>query len=261
MSSRTITLLQPRKLVFGSGCVADAVDYVAALPQRRVHVVSSPSLAGRVEDLRERLEAAGCSASVDATIAPEPTIAAFDAALATARAVQPDCVLGIGGGSVLDIAKLVAALVRGSQAVEETFGIGLLQSRDCHLVCMPTTSGTGSEVSPNAILLDENARLKKGVISPHLVPDATFIDPALTCSVPSSVTAATGLDTLTHCIEAYTNKFAHPLIDTYALEGVSLCARYLVRAVRDGDDLEAREGMSRASLYGGLCLGPVNTAA
>lgn len=261
MSTRTITLLQPRKLVFGSGCVADAVDYIAGLPQRRVHVVSSPSLSGRVEDLRSRLEAAGCSVSADATIAPEPTIAAFEAALATARAAQPDCVLGIGGGSVLDIAKLVAALVRGSQPVEQTFGIGLLQGRDCHLVCMPTTSGTGSEVSPNAILLDETARLKKGVISPHLVPDATFIDPALTCSVPSSVTAATGLDTLTHCIEAYTNKFAHPLIDTYALEGVSLCARYLVRAVRDGNDLEAREGMSRASLYGGLCLGPVNTAA
>lgn len=261
MSARSITFLQPRRLTFGVGCISEAVEYVASLPHRKIHIVSSPSLASVVHNLRSRLEAAGCSVTEATAIAPEPTIAAFYTALQTAQAAQPDCIVGIGGGSVLDIAKLVAAFVRSSQQIEDTFGIGLLQSRDCHLVCMPTTSGTGSEVSPNAILLDEAARLKKGVISPYLVPDATFIDPALTCSVTSSVTAATGLDTLTHCIEAYTNKFAHPLVDLYALEGISLCARYLVRAVRNGSDIEAREGMSRASLYGGLCLGPVNTAA
>jgi alcohol dehydrogenase class IV len=126
---------------------------------------------------------------------------------------------------------------------------------------VPTTSGTGSEVSPNAILLDEAAQLKKGVISPYLVPDAAFVDPNLTRSVPPMVTAYTGLDALTHCIEAYTNKCAHPMVDLYALEGVSSCARFLARAVANGEDVEAREGMSRASLYGGLCLGPVNTAA
>jgi alcohol dehydrogenase class IV len=128
-------------------------------------------------------------------------------------------------------------------------------------VCIPSTSGTGSEVSPNAILLDESAQLKKGVISSHLVPDAAFIDPTLTHSVPPAVTAYTGLDALTHLIEAYTNRFAHPLVDLYALEGIALCARFLPRSVRNPDDAEAREAMSRASLYGGLCLGPVNTAA
>ncbi|GGH09038.1 alcohol dehydrogenase [Silvibacterium dinghuense] len=191
----------------------------------------------------------------------EPTIRDFNLALETARNASPTCVLGIGGGSTLDLAKLVAAFVNSTQRVEESFGIGLLRERTCGLVCMPTTSGTGSEASPNAILLDEAAQLKKGVISPHLVPDATFIDPSLTESVPPEVTAATGLDALTHCIEAYTNRHAHPLVDVYALEGVRLAARFLVRAVQDGRDREAREGMARASLYGGLCLGPVNTAA
>ncbi len=133
--------------------------------------------------------------------------------------------------------------------------------RNCHLVSIPTTSGTSSEVSPNAIILDESAQLKKGVISPHLVPDAAFIDPTLTHSVPPAVTAYTGLDALTHLIEAYTNRFAHPLVDIYALEGIALCARFLQRAVHNPKDAEAREGMSRASLYGGLCLGPVNAAA
>jgi alcohol dehydrogenase class IV len=126
---------------------------------------------------------------------------------------------------------------------------------------LPTTAGTGAEVSPNAILLDETDELKKGVVSPHLVPEAAFVDPLLTLSVPAAVTAATGLDALTHCIEAYANKFAHPIVDLYALQGIKLISQNLTRAVRAGGDLEARAALALGSLYGGLCLGPVNTAA
>jgi alcohol dehydrogenase class IV len=185
----------------------------------------------------------------------------FESILASARAEKIDGVLGIGGGSVIEVAKLIAALFHGSQATSQVFGINQLQSRKLTLVCLPTTAGTGAEVSPNAILLDEADELKKGVVSPHLVPDAAFVDPLLTLSVPSPVTAATGLDALTHCIEAYANKFAHPIIDTYALEGIKLISANLARAVRNGADIEARAALSLGSLYGGLCLGPVNTAA
>ena len=258
---RSVTLLHPRRLSFGWGCFAECLEYLGSLSSPKVHVVTSPSQVQVAEALRDALQPGGASVSVDASISCEPTMAMFRAALETARAADPNCVVGIGGGSPLDLAKLIAAFVRGSQTVEETFGIGLLSGRDCHLVCVPTTSGTGSEVSPNAILLDEEARLKKGVISPWLVPDATFIDPQLTVSMPGEVTASTGLDALTHCVEAYTNKFAHPLVDTYALRGIALCSEHLVTAVNDGMNREAREGMSLASLYGGLCLGPVNTAA
>ena len=258
---RTVTFLQPRRLVFGRGCLEDCAEYVASQQQRRVHVVSSRSLRQVSEELGARLVASGRAVTFDFSIDREPTLAMFECALAAAREAGANCFVGIGGGSVLDVAKLLAAFAESEQTVEQTFGIGLLAGRRSHLVCLPSTAGTGSEVSPNAILLDETARLKKGVISPYLVPDATFIDPLLTRTVPSAVTAATGLDTLTHCIEAYTNKFAHPLVDVYALEGVRLCAEYLTRAVSDGENLEAREGMARASLYGGLCLGPVNTAA
>ena len=259
MISRTITLLQPGRLVLGSGCLADALDYLRSLHFRRVHLVTSPSLAATAATFAPQL--AEAVVTVDASVSREPTVEMFYASLASARAAQPDCIVALGGGSPLDLAKLLAAFVRSEQRVEDTFGIGLLHGRDCHLVCLPTTAGTGSEVSPNAILLDEAAHLKKGVVSAHLVPDATFIDPALGRTVPASVTASTGLDTLTHCVEAYTNKFAHPLIDVYALEGIRLCAQYLARAVRDGSDAEAREGMARASMLGGFCLGPVNTAA
>jgi alcohol dehydrogenase len=191
----------------------------------------------------------------------EPTRAMFEAAVQFARVEKIDGVLGIGGGSTIDVAKLIAALARGKQSAPEVFGINHLFGRELPLVCLPTTAGTGAEVSPNAILLDESDELKKGVVSPHLVPDAAFVDPLLTISVPPAVTAATGLDALTHCIEGYANKFAHPIVDIYALQGVKLISANLVRAVRNGNDIEARAALSLGSLYGGLCLGPVNTAA
>jgi alcohol dehydrogenase class IV len=156
---------------------------------------------------------------------------------------------------------LVAALIDSSQLVEDLFGSGNVLGRSTFLACLPTTAGTGSEVSPNAILLDEADKLKKGIVSPYLVPDAAYVDPKLTLTVPSKVTAETGMDALTHCIEAYTNRFAHPIIDMYALEGIRLIANNLQDAVRDGENLEAREALMLGSLYGGLCLGPVNTAA
>ncbi|MFT4114559.1 iron-containing alcohol dehydrogenase [Silvibacterium sp.] len=260
-TKRAITFLQPRMLVFGDGCLRDAIAYLRQLSQKTIHIVGSRAMSETVELLCRELTQAGCTVSVQIPASGEPSIRSFLAAVETARAAKPACVLGIGGGSTLDMAKLVAAFVDNPQQIEGAFGIGLLRERHCGLVCMPTTSGTGSEVSPNAILLDEVAQLKKGVVSQHLVPDAAFIDPTLTHSVSPEVTAATGLDALTHCVEAYTNRYAHPLADLYALEGVRLASRFLVRAVKDGHDHAAREGMARASLYGGLCLGPVNTAA
>lgn len=258
---RTISFLQPQRLVFGTGCLEDFAAYVGALTHERIYIVGSRSARAHVEGLKAQLEAKGRTVEMDFSVDREPTVEMFAASLARARATEATCFVGVGGGSVIDVAKLLAAFSRGGQRVQDTFGIGLLEGREGHLVCVPTTAGTGSEVSPNAILLDEAARLKKGVISPYLVPDAVFIDPSLTRTVPPAVTAATGLDTLTHCIEAYTNKFAHSLVDVYAMEGIRLCAAYLKRAVDDGEDIKAREGMARASLYGGLCLGPVNTAA
>jgi alcohol dehydrogenase class IV len=109
--------------------------------------------------------------------------------------------------------------------------------------------------------LDESDQLKKGVISPHLMPDAAYVDPALTLTVPPAITGATGLDALTHCIEAYANKFAHPMIDMYALEGIRLISSNLKRAYDHGQDLEARTNLAMGSMYGGICLGPVNTGA
>lgn len=191
----------------------------------------------------------------------EPDVTSFEDLRAGVRTETFEAVVAIGGGSVLDVAKLLAALHRSTASVRDFFGQGLVPSRPLPLVCLPTTAGTGSEVSPNSILYDNADALKKAVISPWLVPDAVFVDPNLTLSVPPALTAATGIDALSHCLEAYANRASHPITDLYALKGIRLISTHLERAVTQPDDLEARSALALGSVYGGFCLGPVNTAA
>jgi alcohol dehydrogenase class IV len=257
----SITLLQPPRIVFGNGCAPQCAEFLKHRGVKNVLLVSSTAVVRGSGAIMDALREHGIQFVLSPPVDCEPTCQLFENILAGARAEKIDGVLGIGGGSVIDVAKLVAALFDGRQTVLEAFGINLLRGRELGLVCLPTTSGTGAEVSPNAILLDEADELKKGVVSPHLVPDAAFVDPLLTLSVPPAVTGATGMDALTHCIEAYANKFSHPIVDAYAVQGMKLISANLVRAVRDGGDIEARSALSLGSLYGGLCLGPVNTAA
>jgi len=245
-----VVLQQVPKLVFGVDALAAAREFVASYA--RPLVITSPS---------NRATAARFGGVVDDSTRSEPTVAHFEALLASAQELQPDVIVGLGGGSPLDAAKLVAALCNSSQTFSEALGIGNLKGRTLPLVCLPTTAGTGSEVSPNAVFLDESDAMKKAVISPFLVPDATFIDPSLMLTVPPAVTAATGLDALTHCIEAYANNFSNPLVDTWALDGIRLIAGALGTAVREPNNLKARTQVALGSLYGGLGLGPVNTAA
>ena len=253
----TITLLQVPRLTIGSGCLAECRQFLLDRGVTRALVIAPPFARKMAEHVLEGIPLS----QIDDTVDAEPSVSSFNVILARAQEFQPDAVIGLGGGSALDVGKLVAALLDGKQKIGEVFGIGLVKGRSPLLVCVPTTAGTGSEVSPNAILLDDSDEMKKGVVSPWLVPDAAFIDAELTLSVPPAVTAATGLDALTHCIEAYTNKFAHPVVDVWAIEGVRLIAGSLADAVRQPGNLRARENMALGSLYGGLCLGPVNTAA
>jgi alcohol dehydrogenase class IV len=256
-----VTLLQPARIVIGDGCAPQCAEFLAQRGVKRVLLVSSAPVLPTLGPVLEAFKNSNIAIVQAPTIDREPTREMFEQVLAISRAEKIEGVLGIGGGSAIDVAKLVAALTYGKQTASEVFGVNLLANRALPLVCLPTTAGTGAEVSPNAILLDEADELKKGVVSPHLVPDAAFIDPLLTLSVPPGVTAATGLDALTHCIEAFANKFAHPAVDLYALQGIRLIAANLERAVRDGSNTETRANLALGSFYGGMCLGPVNTAA
>lgn len=238
-------------------CVQDAF----AAGARRVFIVTSAPIAHFAQTLSDLLSAQCIAAYILAGPDGEPTRGDLDAALAQCAVFAADFVVGLGGGSALDVAKLVAVLHGSDQTFDAVVGIDNVARRVLPLACIPTTAGTGSEVTPIAVIEDEAAQLKKGVVSRHLVPDFAYLDATLTVSKPRKVTASTGIDALTHCIEAYANRFAHPLVDSWALEGVRLVSQHLEQACDHPDDLVAREGMLIASHLGGMCLGPVNTAA
>ena len=250
----------PGKLVFGNGSLQQLPDDILQLKPSRVFIITIGPLKNAISGFIQTLEAGNVEVLIDTSIVQEPSFNDFETLMKTVIPFNPDIVIGIGGGSVLDIAKLVAAQLDNEQQLKDYVGIGLLKGRKKKLICVPATSGTGSEASPNAILVDDTDNQKKGIISPYLVPDIVYVDPLLTISVPPAITAATGLDALTHCLEAYTNKFAQPFIDMYAYEGMRLIAAHIVTAVKDGTNAEAREKVAMGSLLGGFCLGPVNTA-
>ena len=256
-----ITLQQPPRITIGEGCRYQVTDYLRARNVASILLVCSRSTRMLVDDLVLDFRSSGIDITEAPPTPPEPTFADARAAIAAVHAARPDAVVACGGGSVIDVAKIAAACAEFATDPLDFVGNGLLPPRRCALVALPTTAGAGSEVSPNAIFLDTAAQLKKGIISPWLVPDAAFVDPELSLALPPLATASTALDALSHCIEAFANKNAQPAVDLYALEGARLIFEYLPRAMADGQDREARSALARGSLYGGLCLGPVNTAA
>lgn len=251
---RLITLHQPSRLEIGAGAVARVGAWADGAA--RVLVITAPPVAGLVD----RLNLTG-TVRVFAAVPPEPDDAALDAPLAVARDLRPDLVVGLGGGSVMDVAKLVAVLWDGQQTLTDVVGPDKVARKLSRLAQVPTTAGTGSEAGIRALVTNSATNAKMAVESPLMRADLAVLDPELTWTVPPAVTAATGVDAMAHCVEAFTNLRAHDMIDGFARTGIALVGRYLRRAVENGRDTEAREGMMLASYYGGICLGPVNTAA
>jgi alcohol dehydrogenase class IV len=254
--STPIQIIRPETIEFGSGTIAAVARFAKAKNAKRPLVIADAFNAARVDVL-----ALPGDVSMFGEVKPEPDIPNLEKALAVARAARPDLVTGFGGGSAMDLAKLVAVLCTGRQTLADVVGVDKVAGRAVALVQVPTTSGTGSEGGIRALVTDPATRNKAAVQSPFMLADLAVVDPDLTMTVPPQVTAATGVDALAHCVEAYTSRKAHPAIDLYAIEGVRLVGRYLGRAVQDGTDREARAGLALASLYGGFCLGPVNTTA
>ncbi len=253
--TRPIELIRPNRIAFGAGMAPAAGRWLLDNSFTRVLVVADTFNATRVDMLE-----LGGAVTVFAEIEREPDIADLEKLLAVAERAEAQAVVGFGGGSALDLAKLAAVLPGSGQSLTHVVGVGKVAGKRAALIQVPTTSGTGSEVGTRALVSDPATRSKLAVESIHMLADLAVVDPDLTLSVPPAITAATGVDTLAHCVEAYTNRKAHPAIDLYALEGARLVGRWLPRAIADGSDGAARAGLALASLYGGLCLGPVNTA-
>ncbi|MFZ4478553.1 MAG: iron-containing alcohol dehydrogenase [Rhodoferax sp.] len=200
------------------------------------------------------LAAAGVTATVFSEVLADPPELSVQAAVDAARAVGADGVVGFGGGSSLDTAKLVALLARTPQALPDIYGIGLARGPRLPLIQVPTTAGTGSEVTPISILTTPSHE-KKGVVSPLLYPDIALLDSLLTLGLPPAVTAMTGVDAMVHAIEAYTTRLKkNPLSDALAVKALQLLYPNLLAAVNEGQDASVREAMLLGSLFAGMAF-------
>jgi len=195
-------------------------------------------------------------------VPPEPEARHAEATVAAAReAGGADLVIGIGGGSAMDVAKLVAVMLAHPVTLSQLLAKAAIPGRGLPSIMVPTTAGTGSEATPNSIVLVPEDELKVGIVSPRLVPDAVILDPLLTLTLPREVTASTGMDALTHAIECYCSKKGNPFSDLYGLEAIRLIARSLRRAYGDGNDVAARADMLLGAYYGGVCIATSSTTA
>lgn len=210
--------------------------------------------AGLIDGALASLKAADLQVTVFSEVLADPPETSVQAAVEAARAAGADGVVGFGGGSSLDTAKLVALLVRTPQDLSEIYGIGLAKGPRLPLIQVPTTAGTGSEVTPISILTTP-AHEKKGVVSPLLYPDVALLDSRLTLGLPPAVTAMTGVDAMVHAIEAFTTRLKkNPLSDALALKALQLLYANLPAAVSDGQDATVRENMLLGSLFAGMAF-------
>ncbi len=255
-----VTWSFPTAIVFGAGALASLPDHVTRLGKKRALVVCDAGVkkAGLVDRVLEVLKKASIEARAFDGVDPNPIEKnIFDGALAY-KDFGADILIAIGGGAPLDTAKLIALKTTHDRPLvdydDATGGDRFITSNVPPLVAIPTTAGTGSEVGRSGVVTLEANHRKTVIFSPYLLAKVAILDPELTVSMPARVTAATGFDALTHCLEAYVSLGDHPMADAIALGGLELCAKNLATAVSDGKNLDARGGMMKAAMMGAVAF-------
>ena len=247
----------------GSGAVSGLGQEVRDLKATRALIVTDPGIidAGILGPVEASLKEARVKYMVFSEVSPDPRHQTVEACLSAVRDFKPSCVIGLGGGSPIDIAKTVAVMLKNSGDIIDYCGIDLVPKPGLPTIMVPTTAGTGSEVTPIAILSDEDDKLKKGVVSPHLFPKVALLDPLLTLGLPAAVTAATGMDALIHAIEAFTSVNANDMTDMFAVRAIELIADNLRTAYAHGENIDARSAMLEASLLAGIAFANAGVTA
>jgi alcohol dehydrogenase class IV len=260
-----MTLLHlPRPIRFVTDGLREAVEQeLAHLRPRRALLVTTPRMTARppFAAVADAARAANVELSVWIHVPAEPSPADLEASLGFAREVEPDLVAALGGGSAIDVAKLTALLLINPPPLDRYLGVGNVPRPGVPTLLMPTTAGSGSEVSQDAVLTDRDVGTKMAVKDPNIVATVAVVDPAATISCPPELTATCGLDALTHALEAYTARASNPVSDLFARAAVELLWRHLPRAFEDGTDLEARSGASLGALLAGMAFTTTGTAA
>jgi alcohol dehydrogenase len=256
MGHKTFTITQPTRLIFGAGAIAGLADLVKQEGGTKVFLVVDPGLkqAGLLKKVTDPLKKAKIDFEVYDKIDPEPGLKLADAGCKLAAKSGCDCVVGVGGGSAMDVAKAISILLTNGGKAEDYLGLGKIAKPGVPKIMVPTTAGTGAEVTFTAVFINEKTKSKGGMNGDPLYPNAALLDPELTLSLPPHVTAATGIDAFTHAIEGYVSTQAHPISDMYALEAIEMISRNLPRAYANGNNLEARSAMLMGSLLAGKAL-------
>jgi alcohol dehydrogenase class IV len=262
----------PTTIHFGAGARALAGAHLRDRGLRRPLVVTDKGLSALplMSDLKAGLELTGLSVAVYGGVFGNPTGGQVMNGAAAYQAHRADCVIGVGGGAALDVAKVVGLLAtHPGDVMEYVWDHPQVRAIDAaalpYFIALPTTSGTGSEVGRSSVISEEDSHLKRVIFSPAILAKVVFADPELTLGLPPAVTAATGMDALTHNIESYLSPAYHPLCDGIALEGTRIAARALLIAVHDPGNLQARADMMMSSMMGAIAfqkdLGAVHSCA
>jgi alcohol dehydrogenase class IV len=250
----------PTRILFGAGAIARVGEEAARIGAAHALLVTDRGVvkAGLIEPVAASLAKAGVGAAVFDDVLGNPVEKNVHDGVAAFREARADLVVAVGGGSPLDVGKLIRLAVHHHRPLVEyddaTGGDRFITAQVPPMIAVPTTAGTGSEVGRSGVVtLDVNHR-KTVIFSPHLMANVAILDPEMTRTMPPHVTAATGFDALTHCLEAYVAKGDHPMADGIAIEGLRLCAEHLERAVTHGDDLAARGAMLKAAMMGAVAF-------
>ncbi len=255
-----------KHIVHGAGSLALLPEKLALLdvPIKRIALITQPAMEalGVIAQVIAALAAKDIEVLIVRNVEPEPTIGNVETVFREQVApFAPQAILSIGGGSVLDAAKLFAVRLTNDQPLREWLGIDLIKHPGVPLILVPSTAGTGSEVTPNAIVTLPDEELKVGIVSRHLLPQLVILDASLTLKLPQPITAATGMDAFVHALESYISTKANPISDMFAMESMRLIGANIVEAYQHGDSIKAREAMMLGSMYGGLALTAAGTAA
>jgi len=253
----------PTRIEYGSGVVRTLPQVLGGHNLGRILLVADPGVAaaGLLEAVTKSLEQAGVAFALFSEVAANPRDYNVEAGAATAREFKADGLVAVGGGSPIDCAKAIAIVATHDGAPRSFEGGRNINGPVLPLVAIPTTAGTGSEVTFSAVITDSREKYKFSIRHPRIGPAVALVDPELTVSMPPDLTAATGMDALTHAIEAFTATVAEPLADAVALYAVELIFKYLPKAVAKGRDLEARAGMLTGSLLAGIAFSHADVAA
>ncbi|EFC90861.1 iron-containing alcohol dehydrogenase [Dethiosulfovibrio peptidovorans DSM 11002] len=251
------------RISFGAGVSATVGEKAKALGASKVMLVTDETMVsiGTAERITSYLEEAGLSVETFSQVEPEPSVETVDLAADRLKATGCDLVVGLGGGSSMDVAKAVSVLATNEGSAGAYQGLGLVEKPGIPKITIPTTAGTGSEVTFTAVLIRKSDGVKGGINSDYLYPDCSLLDPELTLSMPKKVTTETGMDALAHALEAYTSRQASPFSDTMAEAAIARIGRYLRVAALNGNDIEARSEMMLAALFGGVALANAGVTA